>query len=145
MAELGWRIRIEGTRGRADREFAGPVDGLQQIYRDGLALVDGRARSLGGHRFADLPFAAQLLLLSDPADAAVQAFVGTALANTLEAMYGPPEYGGNRGLVGWLPLGWSGDAQPRGFTAKQVTEPDPNSGVSAAEAERAMRAIRRFL
>ena len=29
LAELGWRIRIEGSRGLAEREFAGPVVGLE--------------------------------------------------------------------------------------------------------------------
>jgi hypothetical protein len=42
-AELGWRLRIEGSRGRPEREFAGPVVGLQQIYREGLAHLDERA------------------------------------------------------------------------------------------------------
>ena len=138
MAELGWRIRIEGSRGRREREFAGPVQGLQEIYRAGLALVNQRAHA----RFASLNPVARLAILANPLDAEVQAFVGTALANTLEAMYGPPEYGGNHDLVGWRPLGWTGDAQPRGFTPDQVSRADPSSGVHAA---RAMAAIRRFL
>ncbi|MHB8467197.1 MAG: gluconate 2-dehydrogenase subunit 3 family protein [Acidimicrobiales bacterium] len=145
LAELGWRLRIEGSRGKREREFAGPVRGLQEIYRSGLALVDARARTLGARGFAELSPAARLALLSNPADTDVQAFVGTALANTLDAMYGPPEYGGNHGLAGWTPLGWPGDAQPRGFTDREVTEPDPNSGVDAATAERSMQAIRKFL
>src|SRR5947209_14055111 len=32
-AELGWRIRLEGSLGKPEREFAGPVRGLQQTYR----------------------------------------------------------------------------------------------------------------
>src|SRR5205807_706527 len=36
QAELGWRIRIEGSQGLAAREFAGPVTGLQQLYREGM-------------------------------------------------------------------------------------------------------------
>ena len=36
QAELAWRIRLEGSRGIGEREFAGPVIGLQQLYRDGL-------------------------------------------------------------------------------------------------------------
>jgi hypothetical protein len=53
----------------------------------------------------------------------VQFFLGAALANTLEAMYGPPEYGGNRKLVGWSSNDWPGDQQPRGATRAEVTEP----------------------
>src|SRR5437660_391449 len=56
LAELGWRIRIEGSQGRAEREFAGPVDGLQHAYRAGLAHLDGRAGQLvPGATFAMLP------------------------------------------------------------------------------------------
>src|SRR5437016_9082881 len=111
-AELGWRIRLEGSRGMPEREFAGPVRGLQQVYREGLAHLDARA----GGAFAALPGPAQDLILSDQSDDQVQELVGAALSNTLEAMYGPPEYGGNQGLVGWSYTNWEGDRQPRGFT-----------------------------
>ncbi len=40
QAELAWRIRLEGSRGLREREFAGPVVGLQEIYRSGSAYVD---------------------------------------------------------------------------------------------------------
>jgi len=36
MDELAWRTRIEGSRGIRDREFNGPVVGLQEQYRSGL-------------------------------------------------------------------------------------------------------------
>ena len=32
MQELAWRTRIEGSNGLAEREFNGPVVGLQQQY-----------------------------------------------------------------------------------------------------------------
>jgi hypothetical protein len=38
-------------------------------------------------------------------------------------MYGPPEYGGNRDLVGWQSIGFEGDVQPRGWTDAEVSEP----------------------
>ncbi|MBA3655563.1 MAG: gluconate 2-dehydrogenase subunit 3 family protein [Actinobacteria bacterium] len=120
-AELGWRIRIEGSRGRKEREFGGRVVGLQQEYRDGLAHLDGRATALGAADFASLPAPLQVVVLSDQTDDAVQSFVGTALSHTIDAMYGPPEYGGNQGLVGWSQIGWQGDTQPRGFSVAQVT------------------------
>ena len=34
---LGWRIRIEGSLGRPEREWNGPVRGWQEIYREGIA------------------------------------------------------------------------------------------------------------
>src|SRR5213082_672242 len=100
-AALGWRIRLEGSQGLPEREFAGPVTGLQEIYRSGLAHLDERSQ---------------------------QTFVGAALANTLEAMYGPPEYGGNRSLVGWGYTRWQGDLQPRGSTDAEVSQPGPDTG-----------------
>jgi hypothetical protein len=118
-AALGWRIRLEGSRGMKSREFAGPVRGLQQIYREGLTHLNARA----GGDFAALPGAAQDVLLRDATDAQVQELVGTALDHTLDAMYGPPEYGGNHGLVGWSYTRWPGDRQPHGFTDREVSGP----------------------
>ncbi|HET8536327.1 MAG TPA: gluconate 2-dehydrogenase subunit 3 family protein [Solirubrobacteraceae bacterium] len=118
-AALGWRIRLEGSRGIRSREFAGPVRGLQQIYREGLAHLDARA----GGDFAALPSAGQEALMRDVTDARVQELVNTALEHTLDAMYGPPEYGGNHKLVGWSYTRWPGDRQPRGFSDREVSEP----------------------
>ena len=39
LDELAWRMRIEGSCGRPEREFNGPVVGSQQRYRDGLAAL----------------------------------------------------------------------------------------------------------
>src|SRR5207253_4334659 len=68
LAELGWRIRIEGSQGLPEREFAGPVTGLQEIYRSGLAHLDAQAQSRFGADFVDAPSAAQDLLLADLTD-----------------------------------------------------------------------------
>jgi hypothetical protein len=124
-AELGWRIRIEGTRGIRSREFAGPVEGLQEIYVAGLALLDNRAHSAFGVDFASATALQQDTILNNTTDPALQNFLVTAFANTLDAMYGPPEYGGNAGLVGWIYTKWDGDVQPRGYTDAQVREPGP--------------------
>src|SRR5437899_1752808 len=104
-AELGWRIRIEGSLGKPEREFAGPVTGLQQIYRAGLAHLDEKA----GGDFAALPGPAQDVLLQDQSDSDLQDFLGVAFEHCIEFMYGPPEYGGNKGLAGWLYTNWPGD------------------------------------
>jgi hypothetical protein len=119
-AELGWRIRIEGSQGIREREFAGPVTGLQEIYRKGLAHVDEKA----GGDFAALPGPAQDLLLRDESDADLQDFIGVAFEHCIEFMYGAPEYGGNQGLAGWLYTGWPGDRQPKGYTPDQVSARD---------------------
>lgn len=141
LAELGWRIRLEGSQGKPAREFAGPVRGLQELYRQDLAHLDDRARSLSGRPFADLPAPAQELILRDQSDATVQELVGAALANALEAMYGAPEYGGNRGLSGWTPLRWPGDVQPRGYTVGEVSGPDPSAARTATSPSDALGAI----
>lgn len=133
--ELAWRIRLEGSRGLREREFAGPVKGLQEIYREGLATLDARARGLVGVGYAPAPTAVKDQILANTADKAVQAFLGAALANTLEMMYGPPEYGGNHGLVGWASNGWPGDQQPRGSTRAQVTQPDAGAAVGDPAAD----------
>ena len=138
-AELGWRIRLEGSRGMPAREFAGPVRGLQEIYREGLAHLDSRA----GGQFAALPGPAQDLILSDQSDDQVQELLGQALSDTLEAMYGPPEYGGNQGLVGWRYTNWEGDRQPRGYTDAEVSEPRPSGTPKLSPEEVAKHA--RFL
>jgi hypothetical protein len=147
LAELGWRIRIEGSRGLPAREFAGPVRGLQEIYRDGLAHLDARTAALVGMPFATAPIAVQDAVLLDQSDDQVQELVGVALAHTLDAVYGAPEYGGNRDLVGWTPIGWSGDSQPRGYTDAQVSEPDATSATSerAVDDAGAVAALDRFL
>ena len=128
QAELGWRIRIEGSKGLPEREFAGPVVGLQDVYRNGLAHLDARAQQFSGKDFVDLSGVEQDLLLLDLTDGDTQAFVGAAFANTLEAVYGAPEYGGNRNLAGWSFTQWGGDNEPTGFTDVQVSTPGPASG-----------------
>ncbi len=136
-AELGWRIRIEGTLGKKDREFAGPIRGLQQLYREDLAYLDAHAGPTG---FAALPTPAQTLLLENQADDTIQELVGVALSNSIDAMYGPPEYGGNRDLVGWSTTNWRGDTLPRGYTDAEVSEADPTSGGAAVASPDAARA-----
>jgi hypothetical protein len=143
LTELGWRIRLEGSRGLKEREFGGPVGGLQDLYRAGLGHLDERAAPFGGP-FATIPTAAQDLVLSDATDSAVQDFVSMAMSNTIDAMYGLPEYGGNRNLVGWTTTGWPGDVQPRGYTAAQVSEPDPAPATPLTPAQ-ARTALDRFL
>jgi len=122
--ELGWRMRLEGSRGLREREFAGPVLGLQEIYRLGLARLDEHARARTGGAFARATGATQDALLA-ATDPVVHRLVAAALTNTLEALCGPPEYGGNYQLAGWRGLNWRGDAEPIGYTAAQVSEPDP--------------------
>lgn len=140
-AALGWRIRLEGSRGDPAREFGGPVEGLQQKYRSGLGHLDDRSRALTTLAFEDAPVPVQIAILSDQSDSQTQDFVGQAFADTIVAMYGPPEYGGNHGLVGWRYIDWPGDSQPRGFTDAEVSEPGSGPPLTPSQA----RAAKRFL
>ncbi len=123
VAELGWRIRLEGSRGLPEPEFAGPVKGLAEQIAEGLTLLDRHAREEHGVDFADAPADAQDALLDLP-DEQLSHFVHIILSLTLEAVYGPPQYGGNRDAASWKSLGWPGFTQPNGFTPTQVSNPD---------------------
>lgn len=112
LDELAWRTRIEGSRGMAEREFNGPVVGLQERYGTGLAAL--------GPDFAGLSGDEQDARLRDPGNAE---FVELLYAHSCEGMYGAPEYGGNRDGAGWDWLGYEGDVQPRGYTDAEVSGP----------------------
>ena len=110
LDELAWRTRIEGSKGLAEREWNGPVIGLQERYQDGVAAI--------GADFAALEAEDQ-----DGRLEAVPEFRSLLYEHACEAMYGPPEYGGNRDLAGWRSIGFAGDVQPRGWTPEEVSEP----------------------
>ncbi len=134
LVELGWRIRLEGSQGKPERSFAGAVVGLQQQYRDGLARLAGMVGAAADAQDA-------MLRAPDVAE-----FVALVLSDSLDVLYGPPEYGGNRGLVGWTATGWPGDVQPRGYTAAQVSTLDARSpGATPLDATTARAALTRYL
>jgi hypothetical protein len=111
--ERAWRLRIEGSKGRKALERNGPVKGWQRVYRDGLAVLtrDG---------FADRPAADRERVLRQGLGPEVAAMLDIAWPHTWQLMYGAPEYGANKDLVGWKLSVWDGDVQPRGWTREQV-------------------------
>ena len=110
LDELAWRTRIEGSRGLPEREFNGPVVGLQQRYRQGLAALGADFCALDGGEQDDR-------LRSDPD------FTDLLYGHACEGMYGAPEYGGNRDGAGWKAIDFEGDVQPRGWTDAEVSNP----------------------
>ena len=110
MEELAWRTRIEGSRGLAEREWNGPVVGLQERYRAGIA-------SLGADFLGASP-QDQDRRLGEAAD-----FARLLYQHACEATYGAPEYGGNRDLAGWRTIGFPGDVLPRGWSDEEVRDP----------------------
>lgn len=108
MEELAWRTRIEGSKGLPEREWNGPVVGLQERYVEGLAAL--------GPDFATLA--------PDEQDArldVVAEFAALLYEHACEGTYGDPVYGGNREGAGWRSIGFPGDVQPRGWTAVEVS------------------------
>lgn len=122
--ELAWRIVIEGSQGLAEREFNGPIKGLQQIYTEGLAQLNTRAADQGAACFSELSAAQRDIIINDSSDALVQELLDVAFLDTLNGMYGAPEYQGNQNLAGWGFTQYDGDVQPRGFTDEQVINAD---------------------
>lgn len=110
LEELAWRTRVEGSMGIPERERLGPVVGLQERYVSGLAAL--------GPDFPSLPVDEQDMRLRQHEDLAHLVY-----EHACEGMYGAPEYGGNRGLVGWDYIGYLGDVQPRGYTDAEVSGP----------------------
>lgn len=109
MEELAWRTRIEGSNGIPEREFNGPVVGLQDLYRQGLGVLGTDFATLHTHE-------QDRRLDADPA------FKSMLYAHACEGMYGDPVYGGNRDEAGWKMIEWVGDVQPRGYTDVEVTQ-----------------------
>ena len=110
LDELAWRMRIEGSLNLAEREFNGPVVGLQERYRDGLAALGADFVALGPEE-------------QDERLRENSAFTALLYEHACEGMYGAPEYGGNRDLVGWRSIGFEGDVQPRGYSDDEVSLP----------------------
>jgi hypothetical protein len=110
LDELAWRMRIEGSLGLPEREFNGPVIGLQEQYRQGLAAL--------GADFAEVDGTEQVRRLR-----ADEAFCELLYGHCCEGMYGAPEYGGNRDGIGWAYIGREGDVQPRGYSDEEVSGP----------------------
>ena len=110
LDELAWRMRIEGSCGIPEREFNGPVVGLQEHYRRGLAAL--------GDDFTEVDGKNQRRRLR-----ADEGFTALLWEHCCEGMYGAPEYGGNRGGVGWAAIGRDGDVQPRGYSDAEVSGP----------------------
>jgi len=131
VEELAWRIRIEGTKGVAERQFArldvggtaagGELPGFLAKYEAGLDDLDAQAVAQGYANFADMPVGDRRALLQS-GDASMD--VRMAFEHAVEGTYGDPVYGGNRDLVGWKAISYEGDRQPVGYTARQMSNPE---------------------
>ena len=117
---LRWRTYLEGSQGLPEREWNGPVKGLQQQYAEGLDALDAAARKDNGKGLAELDIDAVGNLL----DGAEEAFVNLVYGHSVEGTYGDPVYGGNFEQKGWKVIDYEGDRQPIGYTARQMSHPE---------------------
>ena len=117
---LRWRTYLEGSNGKPEREWNGPVTGLQTQYNTGLDTLDALAQKTLGKGLAEADRDAVSGLLG----AADADFVNQLYIHVVEAMYGDPVYGGNFEQAGWKLIGYEGDRQPIGYTARQMSHPE---------------------
>jgi hypothetical protein len=93
------------------------VKELQKTYRTGVKSLDAHANG----DYTSASTIQQDLIL---AKQAVAPFTTVMFGHTIEGMYSNPEYGGNKALAGWKEIGYPGDSQPRGYTAKEMAQID---------------------
>jgi len=101
------------------------LDDLAAVYHAGLRRLD----ELAGGDFASAgPDVQDAALAGDPTvdrlPAGFGGFTDLLLQHTIEACYGSPVYGGNRGGTMWAAIGFPGDVQPRGYDDEQVSDAD---------------------
>lgn len=126
MQELRWRAELYGSEAVPETAMndtsLGPLRGLRDIYREGLARVDEVAREAFDAPFVALTTAQQdeLLPLLDRAFAPDprrrQTFMDILVQHTIEGCFAAPEYGGNADARGWELIGIEGDTHPLGFS-----------------------------
>jgi len=141
--ELSWRTLLEGTRDHAgkpiperawaDAAAGGRYAGLQEQYTQGVTDLDSAAAQMfpPATDFVSLTPQQQDILIARP-DITV-GFPSLVFQHAAEGMYGAPEYGGNKDLVGWKYIKFPGDAQPRGYTATEMITPDSGAPISATQ------------
>jgi gluconate 2-dehydrogenase gamma chain len=98
-----------------DRALGGALASSRDIYRSGLASVDGHARRSKGASFAALSAADQDAVLRDVETNVATGFVPDAAsffnlvrAHTIQGTFCDPYYGGNASFVGWDLIGYPG-------------------------------------
>jgi hypothetical protein len=102
VTDIAWRRRLAGW---------------QRQYARGIATLDALA---GGDFTKAAPERQDAILARQE----VSSFTSLLFEHTIEGLYSVPEYGGNRGLVGWKDIDYPGDVQPEGYTADEVERSD---------------------
>lgn len=167
LQELGWRMLIEG-RAKALAQapawlsktwvaqvkagtIPGPApEGLQQIYRAGLAAFDSYSKGLFQAPFAQakpeeqdvmLETAGNVILSQVPLPAPVGAPADAKtlfpylVNHTFAGTYGLPEYRGRDSNPVWAEIRWDGDTQPLGNSIYDENLFGPGQGPNAGFGE----------
>ena len=119
---------------------------IRDSYLAGLSELDRRAQYDGAAGFVDLDANGKDRILAGnfkvvPLPSEFSGFTDMLFSHAIEGMYSPPEYGGNRGLVGWRDVGFPGDVQPHGYTPQQVGAPVNRSQLHPTPAVQALLKI----
>ena len=128
LQEIRWRAELFGSTsmpGVTDFNDAalGPLVGLRDVYRSGLAKVEEVSVAVTGKRLGELGYEDRARVFAmlpgafqpDPRRGGLRFHV-LVVMHTIEGCFSAPEYGGNRKLAGWKMLGLEGDAQPLGYS-----------------------------
>lgn len=131
LQSLHFRWELFGTAGLdaadqalvapLDAQLGGPLLGLRDHYRNGLAQLDALARTEAGAPFHQLDATAQgtvrdLARRRFPLDPRRgMTFIDVVVQHTIEGAFAVPEYGGNKRQAGWKLLRVEGDSQPLGY------------------------------
>jgi gluconate 2-dehydrogenase gamma chain len=97
-----------------DQALAGPYPELLSFYAKALRALDHHAKEKFRGDFTTLPKQQQDSVLKDfeagavPKFAKAAAFFEMARAHILEGVFGEPNYGGNKDLIGWRLVGFPG-------------------------------------
>ena len=119
---------------------------IRDSYVTGLSELDRRAHQAGSADFLALDANAKDRILAAnfkvvPLPSGFSGFTDMLFSHSIEGTYAPPEYGGNRGLVGWSDVGFPGDMQPRGYTPQEVAAPLNRSQLHPTPAVQALLEI----
>lgn len=127
-----------GAANYIDEALAGPYGRQLATYQGGIAALDRHCRAAFGMTFADLRAEQQDGILEaleagtieDVADG--RKFFDLVLAHVMEGVFGDPQYGGNRDLIGWKLVGFPGQryGYPEAYINKVVDlEPIADDGL----------------
>lgn len=103
-----------GAANYIDIALAGAYGRHLKTYRQRIAELDRHCRAVLSKPFADLSTQQQDAVLEALEDGKIEGvtegrkFFDLILDHVMEGVFGDPQYGGNRGLIGWKLVGFPG-------------------------------------